>query len=177
MNKPQTACNPLESLLPRIKGAAHNIARQHNADPDDVEQEIVLAILERYAQEPTFLDQTPAYIVNHGVWRARDVLRRQATMHTNRELPTSELFDTDEGAEGDKAPTFAEDPWQEVALSLAIEEALGELSEENQRIARGLAAGYSAREIGPAIGLHWRTVYNRMSGPIATALQSQIPTV
>ncbi len=173
MNKPQADNNPLENLLPRIRGAAHNIAPQYGADPDDVEQEIVLAILERYAQEPAFLNNKPAYIVNHGAWRARDVLRRLLGYHETR---ATDLFDSYEGDEPDKTALFADDPWPAVSLGLAIKHALATLSEENRHIARGLAAGYSAREIGPAIGLHWRTVYNRMSGPIATALQGQIPT-
>ena len=165
MNKPQTSSNPLENLLPRIKGAAHNIARQYNADPDDIEQEIVLAILERYAEAPDFLDHTPAYIVNHGAWRARDVLRRQLAHH---ELPAADLREED--AEPDKAALFADDPWPAVSLGLAIEHALAPLSEQNRRIAHGLAAGYNPRQIGPKVGLSFRTVYTRIQGPLREAL-------
>jgi len=169
MNTAADTPNPLESLTPRIRGAAHSIARQYNTDPNDVEQEMILAILERYAAEPEFLDQTAAYVVNFGAWRARNALKREA-VQDSRCLEDTPLSDDPD------APTILDfvattNPWPQVDLRLCIEQAMAGLDETNQQIASGLAAGYTPREIGPAIGVSYRTVYNRKE-QIGAALQA-----
>jgi len=165
-----TAQNPLlERLTPRIRGAAHNVARQYGADPDDVEQEIVLAILERYAENPDFLNQTPAYVVNHGAWRARDALRREA-VQSSRCLEDAPVGDDPDG------PTLldlaaATNPWPEVELRVAVEQVLARaLDRQSRRIALSLAMKCEIREIAEALRVAPNTVRNRINGPIAQAL-------
>ena len=145
-----TGTNPLEALMPRIRGAAHNIARQRGDNPDDVEQEIILAILERYTVEPEFLDQTAAYIVQHGAWKASGYVRM-----------SDRIEDHDVYADFGPAVTST-NPWRGVDLRLDLQQAMAGLSERDQQIATDLAAGYTPREIGPDLGISYRTVYNRM---------------
>jgi len=157
-------------LQKRIKGAAYNVARQYNADPDDVEQDIILAILERYVGEPEFLNQTDAYIVNHGAWRARDTLHRQL-VQANRcqeDVP----LDNDDPNSSTLLDTIPSTPWPEIELGMDIESALAPLNRQNQNIARMLATGHNATEISAKVGISYKTVYNRMRGPIATALSA-----
>ena len=167
-SSPKPLQNLPADLMARIRGAAHNIAFQYHADPDDVEQDIVLAILERYAGEPGFLQQTDAYIVNFGAWRARDMLGRQTRQH-NREIEDEPLGDDD----GATVLEMVEvDSWPEVEMGMAIRQALAGMDEQDRQICNGLAGGYSTREIAPAVGVCLKTVYNRMNGPIAEALEA-----
>jgi len=158
--------NPLsDPLMARIHGAAHNVAFQYHADPDDVKQGIVLAILERYAGEPEFLQQSNAYIVNFGAWRARDTLGRQMRQH-NREIEDEPLDD----GNATVLEMVEVDGWPEVEMGMAVQQALAGMDEQDRQICHGLAAGYSTREIAPVVGSCLKTVYNRMHGPIAEAL-------
>ena len=155
-------------LSKRIAGAAYNVARQWNADPDDIEQEMVLAILERYASDASFFDQTDAYIVNAGAWAVRDALRRQARQWNNE----VEDADTVEGTPLlDLAAT--DDPWGAVVLEMALEQAVEGLDEVDQQIIAGMFEGYSSREIGEMTGISYRTVYNHLP-QIAEAVRAQL---
>jgi RNA polymerase sigma factor (sigma-70 family) len=155
-------------LARKITGAAHNVARQWNADPDDIEQEMVLAILERYAADASFFDQTDAYIVNAGAWAVRDALRRQARQWNN------EVEDADTAGGTpilDLAAT--EDPWAGVVLGMALESAVAGLDEVDQQIVAGMFEGFSSREIGEMTGISYRTVYNHLP-QIAEAVRAQL---
>jgi DNA-directed RNA polymerase specialized sigma24 family protein len=161
--------NPIAPLTPRIRGAAHNVARRYGADPDDVEQDLALAILEAYAADPDFLAQAPEAVVNYAANRA-GWQHRKAALHAAR----TGLEDRPIGHDP-AAPTLIEafagtDPWPGVERCLDVEEALANLDARDRRIAAGLAQGFSAREIAPLVGCSFRTVYNRMGGPIAAAL-------
>jgi DNA-binding NarL/FixJ family response regulator len=149
----------ITDLSPRIKGAAHNIARQRGDNPDDVEQDIILAILERYTQEPEFLDNTAAYIVQYGAWRASGYVKM-----------SDRIEDHDVYADVGPAVTTA-NPWEQVSLKLAIEQAMAGLSERDQQIAAALSAGYKPHEIGTDLGISRRTVYYQMR-QIAEALSA-----
>jgi hypothetical protein len=166
-----TAALKLSSLEKRIRGAAHNIAFEYGADPDDVESEITLAILEEATRTPSFLDRPDNQIVNLGAWRARDWLRREYTQYYNRTVSDDPLYD-EEPAGGmtllDLAAT--DDPWAFVELSAEVWERLAGLDEQNRTIATALAAGFNPREIGPALGISYRTVYNRMNGLLRETL-------
>jgi DNA-directed RNA polymerase specialized sigma24 family protein len=149
----------LEGLQRRIRGAAHCLAWSCGADPQDVESEIVLAILARYAKEPAFLDQRDTYVVGFGVWRARDALRRERARYYG--------FTVEDEPGGDPGgPSLLDalgtDPWEAVDRRIDLKAALDGLTEENRAIANALAAGFVPREIGPALGLSRRTVYNRI---------------
>jgi len=165
-SSPEPLQNPLStSLMARINGAAYNVAYRYNADPEDVKQDIVLAILERYAGEPEFLRQTDAYIVNFGAWRARDTLGRQMRQH-NREIEDEPLDD----GNATVRELIAVDDWPEVEMGMVVQQALAGMDVVDRQICHGLAAGYSTREIAPAVGICLKTVYNRMNGTIAEAL-------
>jgi len=160
----------LSKISPRIKGAAYNIARRYDRldQVDDVEQEITLAILEHYIEDPGFLSQSDSWIVNWGATAAR----WQILNAMGREKWESQ----DEGADDENGDGLlervpAEDAYESATLALAVEQALAGLDAQDQQIVHLLAAGKTPREIGPAVGLHWKTIYNRMNGQIAQALQ------
>lgn len=158
-----------ESLNNRIKGAAFNVAAQWNTDPEDVEQEIVLAILEEYANDPNFLNQTDAYIVNRGAWAARDHLRRMAAQEWNHEVDNEE---TDTGTPLlDLAGEI--NPWATVDLEAALASAYDELNATDQGILFGVYQGMTRREIGKAVGLSHTSVNNHVPA-IAEAIRAHL---
>jgi RNA polymerase sigma factor (sigma-70 family) len=162
------------SLTQRIQGAAFKIARQYNADPQDVAQDITQAILTRYKTEPTFLDQTDAYIVNHGAWRARDTLKRQFTLWHNRETSGDAYISGGD----DDATLFdliaADDPWQATELQIALARALEMLDDDDRAICLGLAEGYKPRELAEQTGIPQATIYYRMKNQIARTLKNAL---
>jgi len=173
MNSPKTPQDLTGDtpLADRIRGAAYNVAREYGADPDDVESEIVLAILEQYAEDSEFLDQTDAYIVNLGAWRARDVLKRECSLYYNRTI------DGDAPAADDGATLLELLPgdasWAEVEFGFAVERALENLDAQDEQIARMYSGGWNASEIADEVGCARRTVYYRMQNSIRYALEAQ----
>lgn len=161
-------------LARRINGAAYKIARQYGADYDDARSEITLAILERYAQEPGFLeDNAIAYITTHGVWRARDALRRECVQFVNCTVDG----DAPVGDDGDATVlelTSGDWSWSDAEREFAVARALDVLDEEDRRIARMYAMGYTSTEISNKVGIARRTVYYRLNNPIRDALAEQV---
>jgi len=172
MNSPKTLADLSNdsALADRIRGAAYNVAREYGADPDDVESEIVLAILEQYADDPEFLEQADAYIVNFGAWRARDVLKRECNLYVNRtvdgDAPTA-----DDGAT--LLELLSSSDWAEVEFGFAVEQAMETLDDRDAQIARMYAGGWSAEEIGEKVDCARRTVYYRLNHSVRDALEAQ----
>lgn len=172
MNAPQSPETRLTELEEKIAGTAFKIARKYNrgfrnVEADDLASEMVLAILERAAEQPDFLAQTDAYIVNYGAWKARDWAKRQTTFNA-RELQDDPVSDDLDGAT--LLEMIEADNWDDTDRGLAIEQAMDDLSEMDQEICAGLASGYSVRDIAPSVGCSVPTVYNHMRGNIAEAL-------
>jgi DNA-directed RNA polymerase specialized sigma24 family protein len=158
-----------ESLLDRIKSAAYNVAMQWNADPEDVVQEIVLAILEEYTKDPDFLNQTDAYIVNKGAWMARNALKRMAVQEWNHEV---EDVETETGTPLlDLVGEY--NPWAAVDLGLALNTAYDELGEVDRGIVAGMYEGLNRREIGQKVGLSHTAVNNHIPA-IAEAIRAHL---
>lgn len=151
-------------LAGRIRGAAFNVAAQWNVEPEDVEQEIILAILEEYASDPAFLDQADAFIVNRGAWAARDHLRRMAAQEWNHEV---------EDAIPDLVGEANPDPWATVDLEAALASAYDELNATDQGILFGVYQGMTRREIGKAVGLSHTSVNNHVPA-IAEAIRAHL---
>ena len=172
---PQSLCDSSPLAL-KLRGAAHNLAFELGTEPDDMEQEIVLAILERFASDSTFLDNTDAYIVSHGVWKARDAVRM-----ARRRTHADQAWTYDDEDDADRNIGLAVDPWAEIDHDLSLPPAyisnprkfvadvITGLEESDRQIAQQTMGGLSPRQIAPSVDLHWRTVYNRLHGPIAHA--------
>jgi len=159
-----------DSALARaITGASYKLARQYGADVDDVQSEVTLAILERYAREPEFLEQSDSYVVSYGAWRARDVLKRECALYVNRTVE-GDAPATDDG-DATVLELQADDVWADVEFSFAVEQALAGLSEDDATIARLYAGGWNAQEIADEVGCSRRTVYNHLDGSIKDALE------
>jgi len=159
-------------LADRIRATAHKLAYRYGAHADDVQSEITLAILERYYEDPDFLtDNTIAYVVSHGAWYARDVLKRECVQVVNRTV------DGDAEVGDDGAATLLEllpgAVWDEIEFGLSVELAMDELDAENAQIARMYAAGWNADEIADELEIGRRTVYYRLNHPVRDALEAQ----
>lgn len=161
--------NPLESLSARIKGTAYNIARRYGGSKADVEQDLIVLLLERYAEDPNFLDDPVAaitYAANRVGWQVRKERYHAARIGIRGSQFTDDPGD-DSVAEAYPATT---NPWPAVHCRLAISEALEQLNTRDQQIATGLAWEYSVQEIGSMIDCPRRTVYHRMRHTIAQTL-------
>lgn len=159
-------------LAGRINGAAVNVAREYGIDSDDVRSEITLAILEAYADDPDFLaDNTIAYVVSRGVWRARDALKREYNLYYNRTVDG----DAPAGDDGDATilELQTDGDWSEVEFSLAVETALESLDPEDAQIARMYAGGWTASAIADEVGIGRRTVYYRLNHAVKDALEAE----
>jgi len=177
MNSPRTPQNLSDDspLAKRIVGAAHKIAWGYGIEPEDVQSEITLAILERYAEEPEFLEQTDAYIVNHGAWRARNELNRQFRSYYNRtvdgDAPATEDGDAPATEDGDALLDLlpASGSWEDVELSFEVRDALSSLAERDQQICAMFGGGWTASEIADETDCSRRTIYYRINNPIREA--------
>ena len=87
----------IEALEPRIRAATINVAQITGGDADDLFANARLAIIERALEESRFLSQADAYIVNFGVWRARDRHRHENLCPTEpiEDIPLLTTFDPD----------------------------------------------------------------------------------
>lgn len=151
----------VDSLAHRIRGAACNVARSYQYDAvEDIEQEITLAIMERYVDDPDWIDNGPAYVVNYGAWRAQNWLRHQLWGG----IVEDEVLESGETLL-EQAPAPSENPIQTIWITTALDS----LDEQTRQIANAFAAGYTVREIAQRIGVSRQTVCNRKLN-IAVAL-------
>ncbi len=157
----KTKAERITNLRGKIGKAAGKIARKFHANADDVESDITIAILERFVSEPGFLEQNDSYVLQHGAWAARDMLKKHTALWLNK---TAELE-----LSNDKLTT---DPWQIVMFNQAVADALATLNATDQVIATGLAQGYTPREVAGMAGVSYKTVYNRRNGPIHDAFSA-----
>jgi len=162
------------SLAKAIRGAAYNVAIRQSVDVDDVHQDIVLAILEKFAGEPEFLGQTDSYIVYWGVWKAQENLRAMRT-RTKKDEPLDLDIDDLDRPYQECGARLADDPWDDVNAALDLpspdmaawtRDVVADLDDQNREICKSHMAGKRARQIGPEVGIHWQTVYSRMRGEI-----------
>jgi len=164
-------------LAKRIRGAARNIATQQSVDYDDVHQDIVLAVLEKFASEPEFLEQADAYIVNWGAWQAKMNLRAvRARTEKDKPLdPGAVHFASPSNPYEEVSTNLANDPWDDVNATLDLPssdmaawtlDVVASLDPQNREICESHMAGKRARQIGPEVGIHWQTVYSRLHGEI-----------
>jgi RNA polymerase sigma factor (sigma-70 family) len=160
------------SLAQYVKGAAHNIARRRHCPEavEDVEQDLILALLELYAEDPGLFGTLSHKDLIKQAANEVDWQYRRAQEHAARIAIADRPIDRTDP----NSPTYidlaGEDPWPAADLSFAIRQVLATLSPRDQRIAQGLVAGYSAREIAHTVGCTVRNVYSRMRGPLARAL-------
>jgi len=116
------------------------------------------------------LEQTDAYIVNHGAWRARNELNRQFRSYYNRTV------DGDAPATEDGEPLLALLPatgsWEDVEFSFDIREALSSLDDRDQTICAMIGGGWNASEIANEVDCSRRTVYYRLNNPIRHTVAS-----
>lgn len=78
-----------KQLQPRVTTAARYLAIKVGIDADEAEQEIWLGICERAGQQKTFLHQTDAYIVQAGVYHARNEWQKRH-QRESRQVPEEE---------------------------------------------------------------------------------------
>lgn len=145
----------LLKLWPAIQAKAGYLAAKYNQpEPDDIASELVLAILERAEQVPSFLSQQPAYILNYAQWRWQDRARRERffdTVGLDEPLPNAP-----DSSLADELPDPAPTPAEAVACKderEALAAALGRLPERTRGvIARVYINGESQREIARELG-------------------------
>ena len=137
----------LQPYLARRAGWLH-----HTHLPGVPEDEIVavanLAIAERAAREPAFLDQTPSYVTTHGLWRAQSAYRTAAY----RSPPAT----TDLDLSAIPAPVA------DLDLSAAISQALDTLDDTARTIAVMLAQGYRKAEVARHLGMKKQSIYHHL---------------
>ena len=132
----------LQPYLARRAGWLH-----HTHLPVVPEDEIVavanLAIAERAAREPAFLDQTPSYVTTHGLWRAQSAYRSPpATTDLDLSAIPAPVADLD--------------------LSAAISQALDTLDDTARTVAAMLAQGYRKAEVARHLGMKKQSIYHHL---------------
>lgn len=132
----------------------------------DLEGEMWLYLVDRAAREPSFLDQTDAYIAQACEWRARDYARRER--HGLKLIPLS-LDDSPEDPMCLLDVIGTEDP--PISLSIDVAQALDNLGDVARRVAVMIAAGWRNVDIAQELGVRPATVFY-YRGQIRQALAS-----
>jgi DNA-directed RNA polymerase specialized sigma24 family protein len=158
----------LQAYLERI---AWKLSYKYGEDHDDLLQVMNLEILEQAEKNPTFLDQTRAYICNKAAWAARNFCRSdlRGQNHGHDRAAFSLDQDNDDGT--DPAETIAaETPDQDVRIS--VQDALASLSETTQLVAKLMMEGYKGEALAEhaglnskaAVGYHRRLIKQALTG-------------
>lgn len=152
----------LTDLTPRMLTYARAIP-PGELEPDDLYQEMALAIVERSQKDPRFLEQQDAYVTQFGTWRAKHAAERgyrQAARTTPLEDGEADMYClvSDPSEDPEEAAEQAE------ALDELVEMVL-ELTPENQSVVKLIYLGYSESEIAtrlhisrPAVSQRKRTI-------------------
>lgn len=158
MTPEQTA--KLEALQPRLERAAIGISNRsaHTIPADDIVQEANLAIIERAMTDPTFMDQTPSYIMQHGLWKARDQYRSKGTLgRYDARTVSLDALNADESTDY-QFPADAVVVDDDLDLSVAVQQAIDTLGDTAKAICIMLANGYKKAEIARALGIQRQSI-------------------
>jgi DNA-directed RNA polymerase specialized sigma24 family protein len=129
----------LADLQPYLERIAHKMTLScySQLDPQDVLQEMNLAMPERADVDPSFLDEAPGYVSRFAAWRGRDRCKRQcAHIAVDLEVTGSTLSE----------------PRPDQDLAIDVGRLLDGLSAAEQWIAQRLGAGYTQTEIARELG-------------------------
>jgi len=145
----------LLKLWPAIQAKASYLAAMYQRpEPDDIANELALAILDRAEQFPSFLSQQQTYVLNYCQWRWQDAQRRE------RRLRTVGLDEPLPHAPGNSLAETLPDPADtpaEAALAASdmdtLARALGNLPEQaRELLVRVYGQGESQRSIAQEMG-------------------------
>lgn len=155
----------IESLLPALRRQAFWIRDQVDAvdlSVDDLMQIMVVFVLEKAAQDATFLRQTKNFVVNLATWRAQNSCRAQRA----RRVKIAFVVD-EEGDDGDEdSIEQIPDPvdyLERAELSERLAEQVAGLTPRQQMIASLLAQGYSKSETAGKLGCRPELVSREIS--------------
>ena len=164
----------VESLQDYLTRISYKLSHEYNEDADDLLQVMNLEIIEQAAKTPDFLSQTRSYICNKAAWSARNYCRSDLRGPNHGHSRAAFSLDAENEDGIDIGETIAEEsPDQDVVIS--VRDALGRLSEQTQKVARLMMAGFKGNELAEkaglnskaAVGYHRRLIEGALVGLIA----------
>ena len=151
----------IQSLTPRLIAKSHFIPSDH-LEPDDLQQEMFIALLEKAQAAPGFAEQKDAYLVRYATWMAKHAAERTWTYSSHVESQTLSLAGEDEVF--DNFSDDNADPAYLVEQSEELEEMLSrlqDLSPENRTVVKMIYLGYTESEIATELGISRPAVTQR----------------
>ena len=147
----------LDDLLPELKKrAAWLAAANPEADEEDVCNDMILAIMEKAADDPEFMNQKPAFVLQFATWYAKNQANRARIYQARLET---------EGDQDENRETILEtiedltsaNPEQAVIIRQTLrelqEEVIAKFTGNKQAIIRLMAQGYSRVEISNELNI------------------------
>lgn len=160
----------LISLQPYLKRIAHNLSHKYaGQSADDLLQAMNLAIVERAAKDPTFLDQADGYISQTAGWAARDYCcsHLKGVNHGWHREAFSLDEENPDGFDNDEL--FA-DEQPDLGLALDIRDIVATLTGKTRKVADLMMQGYTGLELAERAGLKSNQAVNYYRGLIRQAL-------
>lgn len=153
----------IEALDDAISGAAYKVALLYCDDMENVRQLMHYHIVEAADADIEFLDQTPAFIVQHAKHRAMNSLRGDRNGYTNHlAAEPSESPETFNGELNNlDLHHVMHDPWDEVTLNMDLRDAIETLPRDLRDIVSCVLCDLNAQETADRLGFARSTYYNR----------------
>jgi RNA polymerase sigma factor (sigma-70 family) len=124
-------------------------------EADDLYQEALLKLYERYVSEPDFLSNNNSYLWCFGVWMMKNAVNHERYVWVNK---ISEI----EGEDGERPRLTNHFPRPEnVAIRDEVRAIASEMPEHYQSLYRAIAEGYQMQEIAPMFGVSKWTLTQR----------------
>jgi RNA polymerase sigma factor (sigma-70 family) len=142
------------SLQPRIRRVAYSLAAEYNwaETPDEWQQVMNLAILERAATDRNFMLQQPAYLITHAAYRARDHYRSTFSAKKLGLNNVAASLDAENPDGTDLAETLADDEL-DAEMTIAVRDAIATLTGRARKVAELLLAGMQRKDIAASFGI------------------------
>lgn len=131
-----------------VSSKLENISRRYGQtyDSGDLYQEMALAIIERSTTDPSFLGQTPSYVVSYGAYKGKDTVKRERVIGSR--TVSEDILENFEDYSEDPASFF-----EEYQAAVRVLDALKRLSPTQQTIVKMVYLGYSQKEISQELGI------------------------
>ena len=152
----------IEALDDAISGAAYKVALLYCDDMENVKQLMHWHIVEAVDGDPEFLDQTPAFIVQHAKHRAMNSLRSDRNHYTNH-LAADPVTSPEASDDLDSLDfhSVIHDPWETITMSLDLRDEIESLPRDLRDVVSCMLCGFSANETAAQLGFSRRTYYTR----------------
>ena len=155
----------LERINSKIKAYAHYFSSfDPIVDEDDLFQEVMVKLLERYHNEPEFLDNNDSYITCYAAWMMKNYVNHERNMYVKHVTD----LETEEGEERFTLPSGHFPKPESQAVRSEVHAIAEGMPNQYRVIFDAITQGYGEQEVADILGISKGALHFRKHNMVET---------